>query len=209
MSNSIYLKNPETIHINKNGHLYYGASQEFYGSFLKRMSGCGPTTATNQLMYLALSNSPCRKLYPYEILDYKNAVRFMDKIWDYVTPTFRGVDTLDILEEGLIYYGDSVGIKLWTDSFNVNPSNKPSIEEADIWLEKNLSEDCPIAFLNLDNGGLPNLDKWHWVMIVGKEFEDNKLHAIIYDEGKKKKIDLGMWVEKTTNSGGFVAVKQA
>ena len=30
-----------------------------------------------------------------------------------------------------------------------------------------LDQDCPVAFLNLSNGRLTNLDSWHWVTITG------------------------------------------
>ena len=30
---------------------YYGGTQEWYNSYLKRMAGCGPTTASTIIMY--------------------------------------------------------------------------------------------------------------------------------------------------------------
>ena len=62
------------------------------------------------------------------------------------------------------------------------------------------------AFLNLNNGKEEKIDSWHWVTVVGVLYNDEKniLKATITDEGVLKNIDLGLWLETTTEEGGFV-----
>jgi len=74
------------------------------------------------------------------------------------------------------------------------------------FLEGGLIKDAPIAFLNLCNGQVKNLDPWHWVTIISLEYAENGKSASIkiLDEGLIKKIDLALWYDTTTLGGGFV-----
>ena len=68
--------------------------------------------------------------------------------------------------------------------------------------------DHPVAFLNLDNGKESKLDTWHWVTIVGIEYNKNEeLYATIADEGLLKTIDLSLWINSTSKEGGFIYFK--
>ena len=64
-----------------------------------------------------------------------------------------------------------------------------------------LERDCPVAFLNLHNGRVKELDYWHWVTITA--LEDTT--AVILDSGSALRIDLRLWYETTKRRGGFVA----
>ena len=84
--------------------------------------------------------------------------------------------------------------------------SRPALSSVVDFIAKGLDSDCPIAFLNLSNGKVSNLDRWHWVTIVGLETDQDNNHvsAQIFDGGKEFEIDLKLWYETTTLSGGFV-----
>ena len=84
--------------------------------------------------------------------------------------------------------------------------NRPKLNEVLKFLEVALLKDTPIAFLNLCNGQVKNLDPWHWVTIISLEYGEDRNSASIkiLDEGLIKKIDLALWYDTTTLGGGFV-----
>ena len=58
-----------------------------------------------------------------------------------------------------------------------------------------------MAFLNLHNGKVRELDWWHWVTITA--LEDGR--ADLLDSGKALTIDFRLWYETTKRRGGFVS----
>ena len=69
------------------------------------------------------------------------------------------------------------------------------------FVRRSLARDCPVAFLNLHNGRVKELDWWHWVSITA--LEDGR--AEILDSGNRLTIDFHLWYETTRRRGGFVS----
>ena len=74
------------------------------------------------------------------------------------------------------------------------------------FIAQGLRQDVPIAFLNLDHGAEQRLESWHWVTIAAVDYSEEAQTAQIRicDEGITKKINLKLWLETTTQGGGFV-----
>ena len=83
---------------------------------------------------------------------------------------------------------------------------RPALNEVVDFLRSGLRQDAPVAFLNLCNGEEENLHRWHWVTVVGMEYAADGSQAVLYtlDEGRKKTVDLGLWLKTTVLGGGFV-----
>ncbi|OUO12004.1 hypothetical protein [Flavonifractor sp. An4] len=64
-----------------------------------------------------------------------------------------------------------------------------------------LEADCPVAFLNLDNGKVKQLHRWHWVTLIGLDGDT----ASIVDNGEAFTMDLHLWYDTTKTRGGFVS----
>lgn len=193
------LRNPEYFEIlDEDGLVYKGCSQEWYKKKWQKMAGCGPTTASNVVIYSNKNKTS------------KNgALDIMNELWNYVTPTLKGVNTTKIFYEGFMKYADEIGRSA---SFKVldipkEKERRPSYETMFDFIESSLDNDVPLAFLNLCNGEEKCLYKWHWVTIISLEYEeDNCLAAVeILDEGMVKKINLPLWYETTTLGGGLVS----
>ena len=82
------------------------------------------------------------------------------------------------------------------------PGGARTYHKVSDFIEKALRRNQPVAFLNLSNGTLDNLDSWHWVTIVSLRGDD----AMIYDQGKARWVHLRQWLETSLMGGGFVTV---
>lgn len=188
-----------------NGGFYMGGSQNWFHDSWKRMSGCGPTTASGMLWYLARSRQNSA-LCEIGGADMSIFLKLMDIVFGYITPGMMGVNSTGIFVDGVVGYGNSRGVKLQTRVLDISPAvcKRPDSEALCDFILQSLSEDLPLAFLNLSNGSLVNLDNWHWVMIVA--LEPHSMTATICDQGGTKEISLGEWLNTTALGGGLVSI---
>ena len=186
---------------------YFGGDQEWYNSFWKRMAGCGPTTASTITMYEERSKVNSSNTYTkLQFID------LMNKLWKYVTPTQMGVNSTEIYIDGYdrYIYDNKINL-LESKCMNISSLKleRPTKLKLLEFLSEAIENNHPVAFLNLDNGKLTNLESWHWVTIVGVSYnqENEELHADIADEGVIKDINLGLWLDTTSKNGGFIYYK--
>jgi hypothetical protein len=194
------LRNPECFEILDEDSLtvYKGCNQVWYKKKWRKMAGCGPTAASNIVIY---SNK--------NKINKNDALEIMDELWNYVTPTLMGVNTTEIFYEGFMKYAaeNNRNAQFKVIDIPKEKETRPSYEMMFDFIEASLDNDVPIAFLNLCNGEEKFLDKWHWVTIISLEYEgDKSLAAVeILDEGMVKKINLPLWYRTTTLGGGLVS----
>ncbi|MCL2864361.1 MAG: hypothetical protein FWE25_02350 [Lachnospiraceae bacterium] len=193
----IKIKHPEWLHVVKQYKTFYGFDQKWYRRVWRRTAGCGPTCATMTLIYLNKRNN--LKL-PYKNQGYNSIVDSMNKIWEYVTPGLRGLNTLELYQNGIARIATENKIELNFQKRKIDAENKPPLEEVVDFVTQGLKQDVPVGFLNWHNGNVTGLDDWHWVLIVA--IEGNKIFC--YDQGKKLSCDLKEWLEHTKKGGGFV-----
>lgn len=202
------IANPDLFRIfDENSQVtHYGGNQEWYPQKWQRLSGCGPTVASNIIFYLR---------HPQTTLEFKKSpihkkdwVMLMEEMWKVVTPSFRGVHKTKMFYEPLFEYTKEKGLSVGYYVCDVpkNKSQRPELSQILRFLSEALSIDAPIAFLNLCNGEEKNLDRWHWVTIISLEHSEsgNKAYVNILDGGLIKKIDLALWYETTGLGGGFI-----
>ncbi|NLZ49087.1 MAG: hypothetical protein GX895_09955 [Clostridiales bacterium] len=197
------------IYDNSDNKTYYGCDQEWYSSKWQRLSGCGPTVATNIIFYL---------LHRKDVFSYENSfngkthwMSLMEEIWQYVTPTSRGIPNTKLFCEGMVKYSEAKEMNILHSYFDVpkDKNYRRPFQELIKFIETGLDKDIPVAFLNLCNGNEKNLDKWHWVTIVSLEYEEDGSSAFanILDCGSILKVDLALWYDSTKEGGGFVFVE--
>jgi hypothetical protein len=186
------------------GVMTYGCDQEWFSTEWQRRAGCAPCVACNILIYLNRARvggegTPVGK---------KFCTAFMEEIWTYVTPTERGMPSTEMFCEDVRSYGEAKGDEIECASFDIpdDAANRPAADEISEFLGESLTGDLPVAFLNLCNGSEKNLPEWHWVTIVSmkQEAHDSHIFIDIIDEGVLKTIDLSLWLDTTSNGGGFV-----
>ena len=183
----------------------FGGNQAWYPKIWHKQSGCGPTAAANQMLYLAYNHDVFSRLYSYNTKDREHFTNHMQELFKYVTPGMMGVNHVDKLARGVINYAASKGITLNSTTFCVNPSHHSrSLDHLITYVKEAFSKDCPIAFLNLSRGREYRLQNWHWITITSVEFRDDTIFATASDEGRMRTFDLGLWFLTTPMHGGLV-----
>ena len=192
-----------------NDNIYFGCDQEWYPTEWQKKSGCGPATACNLLLYLKYL-----KLNDENVINNSSkefALLQMEEVWRYITPSENGIATTKMFCRELDNYYKSKGLEIDCYSFEI-PKEKylrPDFKDALRFIENAMLADSPVAFLNLCNGDIQDLDRWHWVSIVSLEFDENgkAANVEIIDEGIIKKIDFYLWYNTTKLGGGLVYVQ--
>ena len=197
------IHNPEYLHIyDKDDTFAYGLDQEWFPMLWQRRAGCGPTTASNLMLYFQQKQTP-RKAQKAE------AVLLMQELWSLVTPGIMGVHLLNQFTKGVEVFLPKLPLALTEQTLKIARAKekRPSLAQVVEFLVASFEADSPVAFLNLSKGSLKNLDEWHWVTLVAIEQEEQgkPVYATVYDASLTWKIDLGLWLETTTRGGGFVS----
>lgn len=209
MKKTVALSDLELLNFTQQETPTFGCDQSWYPSWWKRQSGCGPSTAANQFAYLANQIKELENLSQVKAPFEKNSfVNHMQTIWRYITPGMGGTNSTKKFVDGALEYFQAVNLELTPFVFDVSPiatrSKDENLEKAADFLQSGLKANCPIAFLNLDNGKVENLHRWHWVTIVQADFDKDKIFVTVSDEGVKKVLDFSLWFQTTTKEGGLV-----
>ena len=209
LSVKLQIKQPELLFIETKtppGRTF-GCDQDWYGHAWQRQAGCGPCTAATLLFYLAHRHPSLSSLYTASSGSQDDFCHFMGEIWHYVTPGRMGVNEGRILSEGVLSFASKQLVNLKASLNKVAGLHQPRIplDEVITFIEQGLSHDSPVAFLNLSNGNLKNLESWHWVTITALYLAGNKeIMAMISDSGEAKVINLSQWYASSLLGGSFV-----
>jgi hypothetical protein len=208
MTRECRLSNPSFLHLHdEEGSLYLGADQEWYPLLWQRKAGCGPTTASHLIAYHAKKN-PATNLP--QVHDKKSMTDLMECLWRYVTPGIMGTHLVSQFTNGVQRFFSDKHLKVRVGSLHLskNKEMRPSIDTILDFLCTHLRKDRPIAFLNLHAGEVKNLDSWHWVTIVGLiQHDAGPAYIEVYDGSKLWIINITLWYETTTRSGGFACIE--
>lgn len=173
---------------------YYGGNQDWYNSYLKRLAGCGPTTAATITMY------ELNKIN-YHRYTKNEFILLMNDLWNYITPGMMGVDKVEKYKTGYDKYLASSNLNIKNSKILILDNS--NLEEIENYLLEAIETNHPVAFLNLDNGNIKEIDSWHWTTIVSIEKINDNIWVEICDEGFLKKINLSEWF-KTSSKGSFI-----
>ena len=182
---------------------YYGNNQEWFGSAWQRLSGCGPTAVANIIYYFNQTNPDTVSSEPAK----RDCVILMEEIWKYITPSMGGISSTSMLCKGVLKYIQAKQLNIKLDVIDI-PKNRllrPEFQKIIEFLVAALNKDMPVAFLNLHNGKVKELDSWHWVTVISLEYDEDQAYTDILDEGMIKKINLAEWFHTTIIGGGFVS----
>ena len=187
------------------GEMTQGADQAWFPTLWQQRAGCGPTAAALILAYLARRRPELAPLCPEDVTNRGDFVEHMCRVWEYVTPSIHGLHRPEMMRDGLTAYARDRGVTLSPAILTIPAarSKRPSFAEVSGFLSRALERECPVAFLNLHNGRVAELDAWHWVTIVSLDGNT----AGILDSGQALDIDLSLWLAATRRRGGFVSAR--
>ena len=193
----------------QDGTRSHGADQDWYSLPWRQRAGCGPTTASVQMAYLAALRPSLSALCPLEGREQGTFVTYMDQVWEYVTPGSHGLNRVEMYTDGVARFCGERGVRLVSHALEVPiGEERPGFERCVSFIRAGLASDCPVAFLNLDNGEVEALDKWHWVLLSALEEGDAGTLVTVVDNGNTFSIDLKLWYDTARDLGGFVWLEE-
>lgn len=206
----IGISNPNLMMIQGEGRTSFGGNQAWYKNAWRRKAGCGPTCGANITAYLSLTNPQFKGLYKPKDMSKNNFLHHMNDLYTYITPGAMGVNKISMFENGINKLAKDRVVSIKANTFVVESMDlrKANVDKLYTFVEKGLSENCPIAFLNLSNGSEHRLQNWHWITITQAHFLEEKLIATASDEGVSTTFDLRLWYETTKMHGGLIYFNQ-
>ena len=197
------IKNPGLLEMVLNGKVVYGLNQEWYHTPIKKKAGCGPAAAATLLLYMnKRENGPLG----YNNSNLENAVEMLDDVWRFVRPGLRGLHRAEKFAEGVRDLCGNYGLD-WECRY-IKVDKGASLTDVAGFIEKGLTSDCPVAFLNLHRGNATAFDSWHWIVLTGLREENGRFIATGLDEGRIIEFDLAGWVKSTKMGGGFAYISK-
>lgn len=198
------LRHLEWLQVETENNCSLGYNQEWYGTDWQRIAGCGPTTATQIVNYLA-----CRDglIEPSEINNKAAVVETMEKVFPYVKPRRGGgLYKTRWMKDGLEKFIKDRNLEYEVKMLRIYPFlvMRPTVKKVAQFVLEGLLSDCPIAFLNRHKGQEEGLDTWHWVPIVALEQQGDEYIASVYDAEHTRYFSLNAWLKDTVLGGGFV-----
>lgn len=184
------------------GRKTLGCDQEWYALLWRRRAGCGPATAANLLTYLHRAG----RLALPDGMGPEHPLALLDFCWDHITPTMRGLNTTRLFREGMDGLLARIGSPLRCRVLDVpaQAGARPGAAQAAAFSAQGLAAGCPVAFLNLSNGDVAELDEWHWVTVLGLDDAQGFVKLDILDNTHRLRIGLDRWLATTARGGGFV-----
>lgn len=204
----VSIKHPEWLYIDVNGSISHGYDQEWFDDEWQRISGCGPTTATQVLSYAQFRDG---MLDISTAANQEKALERMNVMWNYVKPRFGGgVYKTQWMDAGLKKMMGDFQLPYHVHMVNVSPfcASRIDIEKAAEFIEKGLSQDVPVAFLNRHKGKERALYTWHWVPIYKIFCVGDDIRCGIFDEGEIRDFSISNWLKDTILGGGFCYISK-
>lgn len=127
------------------GNSFYGFDQEWYNTLWQRRAGCGPTVVANIVNYLNCTRHGGKHLP----LTKKEALAIMEDVYQYVTPTLRGIPSTQLLYDKVLDYAKNTGLDIQLEVLNVPEkwALRPDFQQLISFLQKALAKNTPLAFL--------------------------------------------------------------
>ena len=175
------------------GETYIGGSQEWYEDSWHKKAGCGPVAATNLIWSMT---HPEGGIEQY--------LELMRDMYPCFTPGLQGINTSVLFTDGIMRYIAEHGLKLTPQALDIpsRPRRRPKEGTVRDFILTALKSSVPVAFLNLSNGTVSNLENWHWVTIIA--LDPDTMQADISDYGKVLEVDVSKWLKTTFLGGAFV-----
>ncbi len=197
------IKHPEWLHIPAKAGIFIGLNQLWFEGRWQKTAGCGPTVATTMLVY---SNKRDDGKYTHGVEDKKMALAAMNESWQFIKPGLMGINSTDKFAAGMKKLLRHHKLPYKCQELDVR--NERNLNKITNFIQKGIQSDCPVAFLNLNEGQGANFEGWHWITIIGIKEENGKWIAEMYDNNRHIRSDLGLWVSTTTKGGGFVYLEK-
>lgn len=188
------------------GEPVMGGSQEWYPRRWERASGCGPTTASNLIWYLARSRPGQQTPCGASGNDKGRFVELMREMYALMPPGIGGVNKSTIFTAGIARYSKIHDAAMPPRVLEIPAKRykRPDIDTVSNFIITALQSDVPVGFLNLASGTVRDLEAWHWVTIIG--FDTEIMAAVVLDKGRTVAVSLDEWLQTSRLGGAMVYI---
>ena len=188
------------------GQSWFGGDQQWFPRGFHKEAACGATTCANIMGYLARTRTEYAELAAFDLSLRSGFLSFMQQVYPCVRPGLIGIMPA-YFTRGVREYALSRGYRDETEILTIPGARnrRPTPGKVGRFIAASLEEDRPVAFLNLSNGRVKNLDSYHWVTIAA--LDESALLITIIDNGRKLEVDMGKWLKKTAMGGALVQIR--
>jgi len=181
-----------------------GGNQDWFRNLVMKMGGCGAATACDSCIYFALHQGKTH-LYPYDVnaLTKEAYIQFSQKMKPYIRPRVGGVRELSMYIDGFRdYLHDQGESHLHMEGF----SGKHSLEDAKVFIKKQIDEGYPVPYLMLRHHDEKFKDFiWHWFLLYGYEETDTDFLITVATYGESTTMSLAeLWDTQEEDKGGLI-----
>ena len=145
MKHILSLSHPQAMDIRReDGGRSHGADQDWYSLPWRQRAGCGPTTASVQMAYLAAQRPSLAALCPLEGREQGTFVGYMDQVWEYVTPGDHGLNRVEMYTGGVARFCEARGVKLVPRALEVPAGEgRPGFDRCAAFIRAGLASTAP------------------------------------------------------------------
>lgn len=184
----------------------YGWNQDWFADLFMRMGGCAAVTACDSCVYFALRRG-MTDLIPFhaegDSVPREDYLLLARKMKPCLHPRMRGIDKLEIYQEGLGRYLRDVGeTRLTVDAFH----GEEPYEAAERRMAAQIDGGYPIPFLTLRHADRSlEFYEWHWYLLMGydRRAEGTQVQAVTYS--RRTWLDFRrLWNTGFSERGGMI-----
>ncbi|MBQ6206353.1 MAG: hypothetical protein IJK52_04660 [Oscillospiraceae bacterium] len=182
----------------------YGWNQDWFPGFFMRLGGCAAVTACDSCVYFALRRG-LRNLIPFDPgqITRRNYLTLSERMKPYLHPRMRGIDRLEIYQDGFGAYLRDIGASGWR--VGALHGDAPFADAADA-LREQIRSGYPVPFLLLMHDN-PAFDfyEWHWFLLMGYDERPDSLFAQAVTYGASRWLDFRkLWHTGRAEKGGMI-----
>ena len=182
----------------------YGWNQDWFPDFFMRLGGCAAVTACDSCVYFALHMGR-RNLIAFdpEQITRGDYLRLAGQMRRTLGPRMRGVDRLELYEDGFAGYLRGIGQR---EPLTAGLHGSRPYEEAEQEAIRQIDAGLPIPFLTLRHTN-PEFEfyEWHWYLLNGYDRRPDTLLVKAVTYGSWRWLDLRrLWNTGFSEKGGMI-----
>jgi hypothetical protein len=189
------------------GKTYFGGDQTWLPpKEFHREAACGATTCANILSYYSRTGKDFADLRTHRLETKTGFTEHLKEVYRDITPGPLGTMPKTIIAGAEKFASDrETRLRISILKVPCMRKHRAPFSDAADFITAGLERDLPIAFLNLSNGGVKDLDSYHWVTIAAINRETGMVRIV--DNGELLEIDLKRWIERSAVGGAFLLLE--
>ena len=182
----------------------YGWNQDWFPGMFMRLGGCAAVTACDSCVYFALRMGMA-DLIPFDPqhITRRNYLILSEKVKPFLHPRMRGIDRLDIYQDGLSRYFRNIG----SQGLRIGGlQGSAPYADAQKAVREQIQAGYPIPYLMLMHQS-PEFEfyEWHWFLLMGYDDAPDAFQVKAVTYGAWRWLNLRrLWDTGRAEKGGMI-----